>query len=51
MTVLSRQFIRRFDPLDTAGTDRLQKAASAKLEQWAENILDARTQGEVFGAQ
>ncbi|THF62998.1 DUF4351 domain-containing protein [Pseudothauera nasutitermitis] len=50
LAVLSRQLARRFGPLDPAVTERLQKASSAELEHWADNILDARTLDDVFGA-
>lgn len=47
-TVLARQLARRFGPLSAETRARLQQASSEQLEQWAENILDARTLGEVF---
>lgn len=49
LIVLTRQLTRRFGP--PAVGERLQKATSAELEQWADNILDARTLEEVFGAE
>ncbi|WP_168734399.1 DUF4351 domain-containing protein [Pseudothauera nasutitermitis] len=49
--VLTRQLTRRFGPLDAATAERLQQAAPADLEHWADNILDARTLEEVFGSQ
>ncbi|WP_415036058.1 DUF4351 domain-containing protein [Azonexus sp.] len=48
LTVLLRLLTRRFGPLDAATHERLQNAGSAELEQWADNILDARTLDEVF---
>lgn len=51
LAVLTRLLTRRFGPLDTATSERLQKAGSAELEQWADNILDARTLDEVFGSK
>lgn len=45
---LQRLLIRRFGPLDAATQQRLQQASSAELEQWVDNILDARTLDEVF---
>ncbi len=50
LTMLTRQLTRRFGPLDTAVSERLRHATSAQLERWADNILDARTLDEVFGA-
>ncbi|MCM8567542.1 DUF4351 domain-containing protein [Thauera linaloolentis] len=47
--MLTRLLTRRFGPLDAAVSERLQKATSAELEQWADNILDARRLEEVFG--
>lgn len=49
-TVLLRQLSRRFGPLSAAMTERLQKASSAELERWADNVLDARSLEEVFRA-
>ncbi|ENO86289.1 DUF4351 domain-containing protein [Thauera linaloolentis] len=49
LIVLTRLLTRRFGPLDAAVSERLQKATSAELEQWADNILDARRLEEVFG--
>ncbi|ENO90494.1 DUF4351 domain-containing protein [Thauera linaloolentis] len=48
LIVLTRQLTRRFGPLDAAVSERLQKATSAELEQWADNFVDARTLNEVF---
>ena len=47
-TLLERQLQRRFGPLSPAVTDRLHNAPAADLEAWAENVLDARTVGDVF---
>lgn len=49
--VLLRLLTRRFGPLGEATTERVRRASSAQLEQWAENILDARDLDEVFGAR
>lgn len=49
--VLLRLLTRRFGLLGEATTERLRRASSAQLEQWAENILDARDLDEVFGAR
>lgn len=51
LTVLLRQLTRRFGPLDAATRERLQNAGPDELEQWADNILDARTLDEVFGCR
>ncbi|WP_418648533.1 DUF4351 domain-containing protein [Thauera butanivorans] len=48
--LLARQLSRRFGPLDTLTAERLQRATTAELERWADNILDARTLEDVFGA-
>lgn len=48
LAVLRKQLIRRFGSLDTATLQRLEQASITELEQWAENILDARTLEEVF---
>ncbi len=50
LAVLTRLLSRRFGPLDTRTTERLQRATTAELERWADNILDARTLDEVFAA-
>jgi len=41
--------VRRFGPLGASTIERVQKADPAELEQWADNILDARSLGQVFG--
>ena len=46
--LLLRQLTRRFGPLGEVMTERVRTASSTELEQWAENILDARTLEEVF---
>jgi len=44
--VLQRQLVRRFGLLGASSTiERVQKADPAELEQWADNILDARGLG------
>jgi len=48
-TVLLRQLTRRFGPLGDAMTERIRQASPNELEQWADNILDARSLDEVFG--
>lgn len=48
LVVLTRLLARRFGPLAPAVSERLQKATTADLERWADNILDARTLEEVF---
>jgi len=48
--LLLRQLTHRFGPLGEAMSERVRRASSAELEQWAENILDARTLDEVFRA-
>ncbi|MFT3758660.1 DUF4351 domain-containing protein [Thauera sp.] len=48
LAVLIRQLTCRFGPLDPVTDERLRKAKSVELEQWAENILDARTLEDVF---
>ena len=49
--ILLRQLVRRFGPLGAATIERVQTASSAQLEQWADNILDARTLDEVFSSR
>ncbi|MGB3274662.1 MAG: DUF4351 domain-containing protein [Castellaniella sp.] len=39
---------RRFGPMDTETTKRIQSAKPAKLETWSLNILDATTLEDVF---
>lgn len=46
--VLLRLLTRRFGPLGEETTQRVRRASPAELEQWADNILDARTLDEVF---
>lgn len=49
LTTLTRQLTRRFGPLDEAVQQRLKQASHQQLEQWLDNILDAKTLDEVFG--
>lgn len=51
LNLLVRLLTRRFGPLDNATLQRLQKASSAELEHWTDNILDAQTLDEVFSDQ
>ena len=46
--VLLRLLTRRFGALGEAESERVRKANSAELEQWADNIFDARTLDDVF---
>lgn len=48
--MLLRQLTRRFGPLGAPITEHVRNTSSAELEQWADNILDARTREEVFRA-
>ena len=48
--VLLRQLTRRFGPLGEATCKRINAASPAELEQWTDNVLDARTLEEVFQA-
>jgi len=48
-TVLLRQLTRRFGPLGAPVTQQIRQANLTQLEQWADNILDARSLEEVFG--
>ena len=47
-TLLLRQLARRFGALSTDLIDRVRQASSGQLEQWADNILDARQLSDVF---
>ena len=47
--VLERQLRRRFGLLPPATASRLDRASTADLETWAENVLDAETLDDVFG--
>jgi hypothetical protein len=49
LELLIRLLTRRFGPLAPQVAQRLQRATTAELERWADNILDARTLEEVFG--
>ena len=47
-TVLERLLHRRFGTLSPEITEKLGKASSVDLENWAENVLDAKTLEDVF---
>ena len=47
-TVLERQLQRRFGVLTPEITEKLSEASSTDLENWAENVLDAKTLEDVF---
>ena len=49
-TVLERLLQRRFGTLSPEITEKLSVASSVDLENWAENVLDAKTLDEVFGS-
>ena len=49
-TVLERQLQRRFGVLPPEITEKLNKASSTELENWAENVLDAEKLEDVFGS-
>ena len=49
-TLLRKQLVRRFGPLNEKTEQRLQQATTDELEQWAENLLDAQSLSDVFGA-
>ena len=49
-TVLERLLNRRFGTLSPEITKKLSEASSVDLENWAENVLDAKTLDEVFGS-
>ena len=46
--ILLRLLKRRFGEIDSTTRQRLESATTDELEQWGENILDARTLDEVF---
>jgi flagellar biosynthesis/type III secretory pathway protein FliH len=48
--VLIRQLSKRFGPLSTEASQRLQTATAEQLELWADRILDATTLAAVFDA-
>ena len=48
VNLLARQLEKRFGPLPSATTEMLQKAETAKVEQWGLRLLDARSLDEVF---
>ncbi|NEX21021.1 DUF4351 domain-containing protein [Thiorhodococcus mannitoliphagus] len=47
-SLLERQLIKRFGPLDVATRARLRAAGTEQLEAWAERILDANRLDDVF---
>jgi flagellar biosynthesis/type III secretory pathway protein FliH len=49
-TLLERQMIKRFGPIDPATRERLHSASPEQLERWAERILDAQSLADVFDA-
>ena len=49
-TVLERQLQRRFGTLSPEITEKLSVASPVDLENWAENVLDAKTLDDVFGS-
>ena len=49
-TVLERLLHRRFGTLSPEITEKLGKASSVDLENWAENVLDAEKLEDVFGS-
>ena len=46
--VLERQLRRRFGVVAPQVADRLNRASTAELENWAENVLEAETLDDVF---
>ncbi len=48
--ILKRQLIRRFKVVPPETLARIEHALPEQLEQWADNILDARTLEDVFTA-
>ena len=47
-TMLRRQLIKRFSPLQDWAEQRLSQANTDQLEQWIDRILDAPTLEAVF---
>ncbi|WP_372609848.1 DUF4351 domain-containing protein, partial [Halomonas sp.] len=47
-TLLRKQLVRRFGPLDDQMQQRLEQATTDELERWAENLLEAQSLAEVF---
>ena len=47
-TALLRQLRRRFGELDAETEERVASAEADQLNQWLDNVLDARTLDEVF---
>ncbi|HEX6811182.1 MAG TPA: DUF4351 domain-containing protein, partial [Planctomycetota bacterium] len=48
--VLLRQLTRRFGPLPTEVTQRVQAATQPELDLWIDRILDAKNLADVFAA-
>ena len=46
--IVSRLITKRFGPLSEAMKSRIIAASTQQLDQWADNILDAKTLEEVF---
>ncbi|TVP59148.1 MAG: DUF4351 domain-containing protein [Halomonadaceae bacterium] len=46
--VLVKQLTRRFGPLESQTVERVQKASIEEVDEWLENILEARSLDEVF---
>ena len=49
-TILERLLHRRFGALSPEITEKLGKASSKDLENWAENVLDAEKLEDVFNS-
>jgi predicted transposase YdaD len=48
--ILLRKLRRRFDPLSEAVVAKVRAASESQLNEWADNILDARNLDMVFGS-
>jgi len=48
VTLLVRLIEKKFGPLEPQTTQKLEKATTEQLEQWASNILEANTLEELF---
>ena len=48
--VLKRMLARRFGPLPVDTLSRIERASTDQLEQWSDNIFDAKTLDEVFAS-
>lgn len=48
--MLLRQLRRRFDPLREDVVAKVQDASENQLNEWTDNILDARNLDMVFGS-